>query len=339
MRRFSAGIAGLVALIVAISLASPAFAKVVDEKMRSKVLAKKGKPSHSKKLTLGATGSANSSDNVVGAANGTTMQIGILLAGEHKYVDGKHAVETAGKIQHARTRTPLLDAFVKSADVFELQSTWMYAMNDSPPFGPFARVKAASQVFNSVDVRATKVTVKKTAVDGTVSSEDVGAEIATPTTNAFEPLILTETAGLFANPISVKVFTLKAKLGAGAQQIIARDGYTVTGYDKDSKTVSLKQIETSGQAGGEFELDAAGQLSQTVAWAARAAWFMPLYSSAIQQLEGMDALQTDIAASISIKLSDWAKLDYVANIKRIPLVVEGWQVQHGLMLTAGFNLL
>ena len=329
----------IVSLSLALTfLASPAAAKVVDDALAKKTL-KDQKDGSSKKLTLGFTGSANSSSNVVGAIDGTTMQIGLLLQGEVKRYWGKHGWETEAKLQHAQTRTPVLDAFVKSADVLEVVSTWMYNVSEKPAAGPFARFKLATQLLGSVDIRPTKVTVKKTAIDGTVKTDIADPEIATPTTNAFEPLVMTQTAGLFANPITEKALTLKTKLGAGAQEIVTSGGYSVTGYDKDTATVSLKELETSVQMGAEFELNANGAMSETVGWTAKANFFMPVYSSATARFSGMDALQTDIGATISVKLSSWAKLDYALNIKRLPLVIDEWQIQHGLMLTTGFNLL
>jgi len=194
-------------------------------------------------------------------------------------------------------------------------------------------------MIGSVDIRPTAVTVEKTMLDGTVQTKQSDPEVATTTTGAFEPLILTETFGVFIDPLAEKALTLKLKAGAGAQQIIARNGFALTKYDKDKALVQLKQLDTSIQAGGEFELQANGELTKTVAWKAKANFFQPLYSTSEQKLEGLDALQTDFAAALSVKLAKWAKLDYVFNVKRQPLVLERWQVQHGLLLTTGFNLL
>ena len=331
--------AALVAALVATLLAPSVMAdEVVPEALRAAAL-KKRKDGHKGKLTVGATGSANSSSNVVGAADGTSVQIGILVQGSSKLTSGQHTIETEGRLQHAQTRTPVLPVFVKSTDVLEGQSTWMYSLASIPWIGPFARLKLSTQAFSSEDVRPGDVTVEREAVDGTKTTEQVTAETPTPTTSFFEPLILNQTAGMFANPISRKKLTLKAKLGAGAQQIIARDGYAVASFDDKTKTVKLRQLETSLQAGGEFELQAEGAISDNTSWTAKANFFQPLYSNATRKLSGLDALQTDVSAALSVKLSSWAKLDYVLNVRRIPLVLEEWQVQHGLMLTTGFNLL
>ena len=336
--------ATLSACLTMVLLGGPTLAwggELVPEALRAKVAAKGKKTNkrHKTKMTLGATGSANSSSNVVGAVDGTTVQLGLVVQGSHTFNAGPHVVETEGKIQHAQSRTPALDAFVKSADVFELQSTWLYRAGDETKFGPFARARLATQLIGSVDVRPIAGSVKRTDVDGKESTQQVSAEEATPTTGAFEPLLVNQTVGVFANPLKGPKLKLKLKAGAGAQQIITQGGYTVTGYDADTATLSLKQLETSVQAGGEIEVQASGALSKTVAWTAKAKLFQPLYSNAQAKFSGLDALQTDVAGTVSVKLSSWAKLDYVVNVRRIPLVLDDWQVQHGLLLTTGFNLL
>lgn len=210
---------------------------VVPEALRAKTLAER-KDGLEYKLTLGATGSANSASNVVGANEGTTVQIGVVLQGDAKLTAGGHSWETEGRVQHAQTRTPKLDAFVKSADVLELQSTWMYGMGTAGIFGPFGRVKLATQLLASYDVRPADISVTRTAVDGTAQTDTVTAQGRTSTTAAFEPLVLTETVGAFANPVDSKLLKLKAKAGAGAQQIIASD-WTTSRASSASRSSSI----------------------------------------------------------------------------------------------------
>jgi hypothetical protein len=40
-----------------------------------------------------------------------------------------------------------------------------------------------------------------------------------------------------------------------------------------------------------------------------------------------------------VRLTKWASLDYVVSAKKIPLVLDAWQVQNGLLLTVGFDLI
>lgn len=325
------------------SIALSAAPVVAPEALRATALAKASTSTNgtwTQKLTVGGTGSANSSSSVVGAVDGTTLQIGLLLNGEAHYKRGSHDWQNVLKIQHAQTQTPVMDSWIKSTDNLELESTYLFRLRSLTWVGPFARAKVQTQIISSHDVRPTDTTINFQDATGTqTSTEKVAAETKTATTGAFEPLLGNVSLGFFANPIEGKKLTLKAKAGAGTQHIIARDGYAVAGYDKDTATVTLKQIETSTQAGAEVELEANGELNTQIKWKAKTRFFYPLYSSAEVNFSGVDALNTEVGGSISVKLAKWASLDYVVLVKRIPLILDEWQVQHGLLLTTGFNLL
>lgn len=302
-------------------------------------VAAKQKDGWKSKLDLGATGAANSSSKVVGSADGATYQIGLVLQGEAKLKAGQHAWNNELKVQHAQTRTPVIDQFVKSSDVLDASSTWLYELEAISWMGPYVRLKVNTQVLEGYDVRPGEVNVVKTDVDGKQSTSITEDGAITDVTGFFEPLILTEGAGMFANPWEDKDFTLQGKLGAATQQIIAQDGYAVSGYDTDKNLLSLKQLESSSQAGAEVELAAKGMMTSEVSWKAKATFFFPVISTATTELAGLDALNSDLTGSVSVKLARWASLDYVLSIKRIPLVLDEWQVQHGILLSTAFSLL
>ncbi len=338
---------GALTFVLSICAAAPAFAAdpvVAPEALRAAALAKKSTETDTlwtHKLTLGATGSAASSSNVVGAVDGATYQVGLLLEGELNYVRGSHDWHNSLKVQQSQSRTPVIDSWVKASDNVELASTYLFRLRSIPWIGPFARAKLQTQLLSSYDIRATSSTVKYQDSAGVEQrSESVDAEVRTKTSGSFEPLLINSSVGFFANPVEGKKLTFKAKAGAGTQHIIAGDdAYAVAGFDKDTATVTLKQIATTTQAGAEVELEANGALTKTLSYKAKSRFFYPLYSTSAAKFEGLDALSTEVTAGVSVKLAKWASLDYVATIKRIPLVLDQWQVQHGLLLTSGFNLL
>ncbi len=339
LTRMTATLAALTLTLFAGYAMGQTIGGITDIEKASKAAKKANKDGWKNKLDLGATGAANSSSNVVGAVDGGTYSIGLVLQGEAKLKSGQHGWNNELKVQHAQTRTPVLDRFVKSTDILDFTSTWLYSLSGTPWLGPYARLKLNTQVLEGYDTRAEKVSVVKTAIDGTKTTSDTPVGEITDLTGFFEPAILTEGAGIFAHPYEDKAFTLQAKLGFALQQIVARDGWAVSGYDGPSKTLSLKQLETSNQSGAELELVAKGQMTSEVSWGAKANFFFPVHSTAETKFEGMEALNSDLSGKVSVKLAKWASLDYVLNIKRIPLVLDEWQVQHGLLLSTAFNLL
>ena len=62
-------------------------------------------------------------------------------------------------------------------------------------------------------------------------------------------------------------------------------------------------------------------------------------ATAQSDLDGIDLLNTELTAKISVKLAKWLSLDYVLSAKRVPLNLDDWQVQNSVLATAGFDIL
>ena len=291
-----------------------------------------------KALSVGFTGSYASSSNVVGAAEGTTTQFGIVLSGSARCERGSHAWENTLGIQHTQTQTPVLDRFVKSADHLNLQSTYSYQLASTDQFGPFARLHMDTAVLPGYEVRTEDVTVRRIPVDGDPTVTLVPAEENIDLTGSLEPMVLKETLGIYAKPVTGDKLTVDSKLGIGLQQIVTGDGYAMAD-DGGTPELELVGLEGASEAGAEFEVAMAGTPKADVNWKASANFFLPVASSSEREFEGLDVLNTNISGSLSVKLSDWASLDYVLTMKRIPLVLDEWQVHNGVMLTVGFDLL
>lgn len=317
-------------------------APVVEEGMRKEVLSKEkaGKPDGvTKSLSIGSTAAFNHTSKVVGAPDGATVQIGVVLDGALEWVKGQFEWGNTLKVQHTQTRTPQVPLFVKSADLADLISTAIWRTKALPWFGPYAKFRAQTQLFAGYAVNADDRQVQKLDSAGNKLGDPYTAKklTAVSLTSPFEPLLLTETVGAFANPWEDKVFTFKAKVGAGAQHVVASKGFAVAD-NKDTPELEIKQIQAATQIGAEGELALNGEISEQVAWRAKASVFVPALSSVDASQAGIDAMTTDLSAGLSVKLAKWLSADYVITARRVPLVLNDWQIQNGLMLTAGFKL-
>ncbi len=287
-------------------------------------------------LKLGASASFQHNSGVVGQVDGMNFTFGLNLDGHLYYVSKVHQWENELKLVNGWTKTPTLDAFVKSADALDFSSLYMFRIESVPWLGPYARFRLSTPLFNGYDVRPEDTTYVLTNADGTTETRSVPAQQETKLTSSGEAFLLVESAGLFANPVESKTLTVKLKLGAGAQHTLASDGYALND-DKDTPEVELKQLETVHQGGAEFEVALKGAIGEPVTWNAKANFFLPFIASSGDT--GFTAMSTDISGGLSIKLASWASLDYVLSAKRIPSVTPDWQIQNGLLFTSGFNLL
>ncbi len=290
------------------------------------------------KLSIGATGAYNHSSQVVGTTDGSTIQLGLMLDGQANLYRGQHEWENQLKVRESTTRTPQVPTFVKSADELELKSTYLFRLESITWLGPYGRAQASTQLFHGYEVRAEDVTIRRALANGDVVEKSKPAGSAIALTTPFEPVFLRESLGLFANPLNDKTLTAKVKLGAGVQHIFTRGGFTLTD-DAATPTIEYTELRTSHQAGGELDLGLNGALADNVTWEASAQYFFPLYTSLEDAPTGLDVLTHEYAAKLSLKLTAALSLDYVLSAKRVPLVIEAWQVQNGLMLKAGYDLL
>ena len=275
---------------------------------------------------------------IVIAVDGSTVQLGLLVNGSANLTAGQSSWENGLKLNETQTRAPQLESFVKSADELALYSTYLYHLPALEWVGPFARASAATQVFTSFNAREADVTILRTFRDGRTVTKAIPRGEHIQLAKPFEPILVKEGVGAFANPYTDKLVTVKTKVGVGMQHVIVRDGFAIAD-DKATPEIEIKQMEDSTQGGGEAEIELLGELSDNIVWGAKAGIFYPFYTSVETDLEGFELMSTDLSAKVSVRLAKWVSLDYVVSAKRIPLILDGWQVQNNVLLTAGFDIL
>lgn len=307
------------------------------------------------KVKVGLTGSFNDVNGNAEAAGagqaGATITVGGVLSAEANFKHGHHGWDTTLNIQQTQTQTPSLDPWIKSLDNLEVISTYFYRLNSPDWLGPFARLRFQTQLFKGSTVEAGRTSVVRTNADGTmVAPEAFAPQSRIPLTGSFEPIQIRESAGVFADPIQEDYLKLNAKLGVGGQHQIVRNGFIVAGTSDGMDAtgpltqVDLTQLQGSSSAGGELDIAMSGVVVKDLLnWKLTLNFFMPFVTNGEladgTKAVGFDGLVSDIQGGISLKLWKYFSLDYALLLRRVPLVVEGWQVVNGLVLSAGFDIL
>lgn len=291
-------------------------------------------------LKLGATVAWNISSNVVGNDDGSTVQIGGVLDGDLGFLsdDRAHDWDLTLKLQEAQTRTPQLATFLKSLDNFELNTHYIYHIPDVSWLGPYAQAGLTAPILRGFAVREGNTTVSRpnASGNGIVTNTVAGGEHI-ELTSSFEPLVLQEALGLFMKPYATEPFTFVSRVGIGFQQIITDGGFAVA--DNDATTaLEITPLASSESGGGVLEIEMNGALAKNISWEASAKWLLPFFSNNDTTLSGTELLNQTYGADLSVKLASWVALDVVFRAKRIPLVLQEWQIQNGILLTTGFDL-
>jgi hypothetical protein len=326
--------------VLASCLASHAFAQdasIAPEEVRAIALAETVTPAWKNMLTLGTTFSFGTSSGVVGAPDGVSAQIGVLADGQSAFTSGRHTWTNTLKLNYAQSRTPAVDSFLKTTDMLDLSTTYTMRLESVRWIGPYARGRFSTQVAGGYLIKPTPYSVIYKEVDGSSSTQSFSGSQFARMTGSFDPMLFGESVGLFANPTESNAATVKLKLGIGSQQLVTSQGFTLDD-NKDTAEFEVKRIRNATQVGGELEAQANGQLSTSFSWKAKAAFFMPFYTSITATPTGMDALNMDFSATASYHISKWFSLDYVFSARKVPLITDTWQLQNGAVLTIGFIL-
>jgi hypothetical protein len=287
-------------------------------------------------LSLGANTAFGHNSAVVGSQDGTTLQLGVLIDGVAEMRRGQHLWTTKLKISHTQTQTPELGEFVKSADELDLRTTYLFSLAALPWMGPFARARLNTALFNGTYLATSSKRFVVEGGDAPVTGV-IGDGERLALTDPLQPLLLRQTAGAMGTPIKGADLTVTGLLGLGAQEIYAEGGRVID--KEDANRVVLKELHDSTQVGLEVELGVAGLWKSWLTWSAGFNVLYPFVVDADTDLEGAELINYELDGKLSFKLSKWASVDYVATIKRIPLVVNKAQIQNNLLLNASFNLL
>lgn len=322
-------------------------------------------------LKADATFSFTDTQKVVGQADGTTLNFGVKLDGHVDVLEGNHEWRNSLLVNAGLTKTPTIPEFVKNTDILSLESIYLYHVR--PWIGPFARFRLDTAMFGGTDVRPGPTNYKVTYQDGrtmeTCNPEDPTCTTTKfPLTDAFQPLTLKQSLGLFAQPYKSVPVNVEGRVGLGAQEIIADKQFAVNDLpdtfencpaadDGDPATpptksvipcVEVNQLSDVLQLGLEANLEVWGALyDNRISYKVYAGILAPFAHGALPQLYtdagGKDDVgqltNVDVGANISVKLVEWASLGYEFKAVRVPaLLPDTFQVRNTLLLTVGLGV-
>lgn len=290
-------------------------------------------------LSLAGTVSFLHSSLVVGQENGVTLQFGGVARTHANLTWGNHEWRNNLSLEHLQTKTPSIEPFLKSADMLEAQTLYLYRLPFLDWIGPYARARAFTPIFPGEGVPADDVTLRRVSPDGTFVDEFATGQKAFLLTSWLEPLTIAESVGAFAEPLSLEQFTVSAKLGVGGQHVIVRDGYVVSD-DAATPELELAALQTVHSAGVEGEIGIKGVfIPDRLSWGGLANVYYPILISVPTELDAFEVTHLDLTGNISFKITEGISLDYLVRARRQPFVLNDWQVQNSVLLTLGLSVL
>lgn len=312
-------------------------------------------------LKVGGNFALGQTNNVPGSADGMAVNFGALVNGGLVYLDPSQQHEWASDLlwQLAYARTPVVDAWVKSADSIDLNSAYLYHVPNAPWFGPFFSLRLTTPMLPGYEVRPANTSLieleprEELGEDGTgaivdgqgnaidASSarvQEVTAGNKIELTGAFSPLTLRETLGLFAIFSEQDIFKLDTRLGFSAWETFVRDGYLVADDARTADVLELRPMQDSVQLGPQLGILATGLIKPSVTYGLGAMFMQPVYTNADTDLTGLDLLNMEFSATLGVKVFEFLSLDYAFKALKQPLVIDQWQITNNLLITISFML-
>jgi hypothetical protein len=311
--------------------------KAITEKIITPV--KTAKTNWQYKAKMSSNFSFTNNKDYVGQTDGSIYQFNINTEGSVNWQKAQHELFNKIHIIYGLSKTPQIEDIFKSKDQIQLISTYLYHLKTIDWIGPFTRLTFTSSLFKGYYVSS----------DDEILSYQDGQEAKSCSlksnarfelVKAFEPMTIRGNLGFFANPYNCRELKVELKFGSGFQQIISNNGY-VLADDSDTSEIELEQLEDHTEAGIELEADFSGFVNDYVNWSIKSNFFFPLNEQANngEELDGIDKLNTNIEGKISSKLTEHFSMDYLLVIKRLPLILDEWQIQNGIVVNFHYDLL
>lgn len=302
-------------------------------------------------LSVGSTVQIGSSSGVVGKIDGQTYSLGVNVNGRMGYKKGQHEWNNKLSVQLQESNIPGLTGWVKSLDTTRLDSS--YVWSPSANFGLFASFNIDTSFFGTEDVRPgpTSYLIKEPGAvitngvcvgctgDTGGSARNGGGIKQVLLTKEFAPTTFGQ--GLGANMKVYEHYGQKvvARVGIGAQEVIARGGVALTDDAATANVIEATRLQDFTQIGAQLKLTADGSFNKNITYGFLADVLFPFYNSLDTGKSFINTVNVSLDLKVGFKMASWFSIEYVLGVRRLPLLVDNWQVWHGLLGSFAFNLI
>ncbi len=284
-------------------------------------------------LSVGANVNLTSNRNVIGQVEGFSTLFGLSAKGGLDYRHVRHVLRNTLSINESWARTPVVDEFVKNADNVSIESLYNYYMLTW--LGAFGRVQAETALFVTDAVTAEEANYVINQADGTQRAQ---------TTNrlrlaeAFEPLTLAESIGMFVEPYQTPPLSASIRLGLGARQSFV-DGVLLIQNDAATPQIEVNELSNAFQAGLEGFAGVRGRLADNrLRYEVGAAVLIPFLNNDAQERDALALTRLALIGQVSSSVFSWASVSYQLSVISDPQLISEVQVQNALLLTFIFDI-
>jgi hypothetical protein len=272
--------------------------------------------------------------SVVGQVDGFSMLVGFNVTGGLDYLYDAHELRNTFSITENFARTPVMDEFLKTNDVFQIESIYNYFFLDW--LGPYARLEITTNLLPTEDIQADPVDYVINRADG--STETINAR-RLELNGSFKPLTFNQSVGISADPVRDKAFSLALRLGGGARETFAA-GALVLADNAATPEREFKELQNVYQAGAEAFLGIRGSLEGgRLNYEAGTSILLPFLNNDPQNRSATELMRVAAKAQLNISVFTWMSITYSFVAINDPQLIEAWQVQNNLLFNFQYNFI
>jgi len=285
--------------------------------------------------SLAGTLTMNDNRGVVGQTSGTSITVGYKLDAQTTLLRGPNEWRSSLFFAQGLTRTAKLPAVTKSQDLLRFET--IVLRRTIAWLGPFARLAGDGPLLGGYDERSTPQ-------DYLLLRHDRPPRLVTTQhlklTDMARPFNLKESLGLFARLRRRTETNVELRLGGSARHTFA-DGQLAILDDPNTGPVDVAELESFHQLGPEATLAVWGAIDNgRVTYRAGVDLMVPSYRSRYDADPSATAWRLtniDAFATVTVKVVDWASVDYSLRVVHQPQLLEVAQVQNNLLMTFGIQ--
>ncbi|MFH2008846.1 MAG: hypothetical protein ABI333_19820 [bacterium] len=284
------------------------------------------------RLSVGVATSLAHNQSVPGVADGIHFTFGAVIDGVVKLVHGQSRWITTLKILNTHSKTPVVTPVLKTADELDLKTLYVHRLKGKMDKAMiFAGLQLTAPLFPGDLVAAKDTDLTRTDVTGNSTSDLARRNRRYRLTPAFSPVFFRQLLGMGAHALKSRSATLQLTLGITSQQIWA-SGWAAND-DKTTPELELTALRDYQQLGVATGFVLTGSLHKRMSYGLHAEFFYPLVTSFEPTPKGFDLMDIDLGLRLSLKVARWVSLDYVLSARRLPLIVDQFQLLNSLVLS------
>lgn len=285
--------------------------------------------------SISALYSFGSSENVVGQTDGTTQIFGMSFKGSLTEVAEMSEWRNSLNYSGATSKTPTVPHYVKSSDEFKLETIYLRSLPDEPTIGPFVKADVTTSLFRGEDARSGPTTYDIYNGDGTLRGSQTDTSL--PLTDAFRPLTITESVGVFWKPHNDDKMVLEMRAGVGSAQVLAKNQLAI--QDKsDTAAIEVVELKSYSQTGIEFGVLFKGKIDEKTMYELNAQSLTPVIKESDESRDSFRLTNFNVSARLSSQITTWMSIGYDYKLKLQPQLIERPQTQQMLVINITYNL-